>query len=427
MLSKLLNHDEAEVYAYLHKNLDPAITMAIDVAKFPGLKEKTIEKIEGCFRYKFITIFQDKLKTEWHTLHKVFSTIGKIWKLLSYQIDLIKDTILTASLLIIIGGPAALYHFPTNFSSVIVIIFAGTIIVPLLMSSIQLVIQNPYLIFLFSRTTLKFNKWMMNCVCLILSPFNHILLELNFKEANDKVISLSKEFYEDEENNVLKHVDDCKMIKFQLVEILKLNFGLETLYQFVLQLILLLFTRTSTPTIGGLESFFEKNTFFGIQFDPMIILSISAAWSLKTCILLHVKAVRVEKGFFRFKPTIIVLLWAFFGTIRRVGSLVAYFSPSMGLFSLLHHWQAENLPFTARLEMTNTANNSNDIVNAKVSLYNMTEEISWPSLDRWNYDDPQHPLPPPYSMYTGLSLQQTFVWFIGLFIFQIFLLLGVKV
>ena len=66
-------------------------------------------------------------------------------------------------------------------------------------------------------------------------------------------------------------------------------------------------------------------------------------------------------------------------------------------------------------------------MNAKINLYNMTEEVSWSSLDRWNYDDPQHPLPPPYSMYTGLSLQHTFVWFIGLFIFQIFLLLGVKV
>ena len=212
-----------------------------------------------------------------------------------------------------------------------------------------------------------------------------------------------------------------------MVEILKLHFGLETLYQFVLQLILLLFTRTSTPTTGGLESFFEKNTFFGIQFDPMVILSISAVWSLKTCILLHVKAVRVEKGFFRFKPTIIVFFWAFFGIIRRVGSLVAYFSPSLGLFSLLHHWQAENMPFTARLEMANFANNSNDIMNAKINLYNMTEEVSWSSLDRWNYDDPQHPLPPPYSMYTGLSLQHTFVWFIALFILQIFLLLGVKV
>ena len=32
----------------------------------------------------------------------------------------------------------------------------------------------------------------------------------------------------------------------------------------------------------------------------------------------------------------------------------------------------------------------------------------WTSLDRWDYSDPSHPIPPDYSLYTGLSLGATF-------------------
>ena len=200
---------------------------------------------------------------------------------------------------------------------------------------------------------------------------------------------------------------------------------METLYQVALSIVLLLFTRTETPTTVGLESFFEKNTFLGFKASPSTIITISVIWSLKTCVFLHVKSIRVEKkGFCGFKTTCGALFpWAVFATTRKVASIVIFFVPSLGLFSLLHHWQAENIPFKARLDM---AKKSHDITHDNIELYNMTKTISWSTLDRWTYDDMKHPKAPPYTLYTGLSLKHTLVAFIGISILQMLLMLVVK-
>ena len=44
----------------------------------------------------------------------------------------------------------------------------------------------------------------------------------------------------------------------------------------------------------------------------------------------------------------------------------------------------------------------------KIGLYNLTETIMWTDLDRWNYTDIHDPQPPPYSLYTLMSLRNTF-------------------
>ena len=203
---------------------------------------------------------------------------------------------------------------------------------------------------------------------------------------------------------------------------------METLYQVALQIVLLFFTQTNTPTTGGLESFFAKKTFLGLEIDPTWILVIFVGLSLKSCIFQHIKAVSAEKGFFGLKAKLAVFAWAVFATIRKVASIVCFFTPSLGLFNLLHHWQAENTPFKARLEESQKLIN-NDVQHfqtEKIELYNMTEEVSWASLDRWDYQDPEHPTPPPYSIYTGISLQHTFFAFMGLIILQILMLVIVK-
>ena len=61
-----------------------------------------------------------------------------------------------------------------------------------------------------------------------------------------------------------------------------------------------------------------------------------------------------------------------------------------------------------------------------VELYNMTEQVLWSDIDRWNYDDTDQPLPPNYTIYTGLTLAQSFMAFIAIFVVHFFGLLIVK-
>ncbi len=117
--------------------------------------------------------------------------------------------------------------------------------------------------------------------------------------------------------------------------------GAEVFYQVPLQVLLLLVAVSKTSTTGGLEAFFKQTSFMGITMDSQAALALSVSWSLRTCMALHLKSIAAEKGFIK----ITVFLWGGFATLRRVLTIVAYFIPSLGLFSILYHWRAEKTPY----------------------------------------------------------------------------------
>ena len=92
------------------------------------------------------------------------------------------------------------------------------------------------------------------------------------------------------------------------------------------------------------------DSFLGLPVTPTQFLTISLISSLLSTIFKSIKMIKLEKGFLRFKPKLMVGIWSGFAAIRKVSSIVAFFTPSLGLFSILHHWQYENIPFKVRLE-----------------------------------------------------------------------------
>ena len=168
--------------------------------------------------------------------------------------------------------------------------------------------------------------------------------------------------------------------------------GIEVFYQIGLQIVLLLLTLTDTATVGGLETFFQQDskilqidfspkTIWRIDFSPKTIIVISVLWSLKTAILLHVKILSMEKGFFGFKAKTAAFLWGLVASVRRVLGIVAFFIPCLGLMNLLWHWLGEQFPFSARkaqvmrLGLTPSPDE-------KIELFRMKEEFLWADLDR---------------------------------------------
>ena len=97
--------------------------------------------------------------------------------------------------------------------------------------------------------------------------------------------------------------------------------------------------------------------------------------------------------------------------------MICLFIPSLGLFSILYHSKAEQIPFYIW-------NRHNRTQNDKIVLYGLKETVLWGELDRWDYTtnstNPGVGTPPHYSLYTGLSLQWTFILFFFLSGAQIF-------
>ena len=65
----------------------------------------------------------------------------------------------------------------------------------------------------------------------------------------------------------------------------------------------------------------------------------------------------------------------------------------------------------------------------KIELRGLRETVLWGELDRWDYTDPQEPggTPPPYSIYTFLTLGQSFTMFLILMGLHTLAMLVVKI
>ena len=132
------------------------------------------------------------------------------------------------------------------------------------------------------------------------------------------------------------------------VQHLNIELGVEIFYQVPLQATLLLLATTTTPTTGGLETLFTKDSMFGVPVDPKIALGLSVAKSIFSCVNLHLKTIVVEKVFVPFTSKMFIWTWGLFATLRRILSIVTYFIPFFGLLDILNHWKAEHIPFWIR-------------------------------------------------------------------------------
>ena len=141
---------------------------------------------------------------------------------------------------------------------------------------------------------------------------------------------------------------------------------------------------------------FDNSSNWG-SFNSLLFV-VSIALGLLGCISRQVKRIKVEKGFLKFSTALILHLWASCAALRRVVSTVVFFVPAMGLLSILNHWKAEQIPFGAAQSVRSTS---------RVDLYNETEELLWRDISRWNTDNPDHPTPPSYTLYTSMTLETT--------------------
>ena len=133
-------------------------------------------------------------------------------------------------------------------------------------------------------------------------------------------------------------------------------------------------------------------------------MAVSISWSLLSCIRLHTKLISLEKGFCKITSKIFIFIWGTFANLRRVLSLISLFIPSLGLFDILHHWKWEQLPSQVRL---NYAERGFMTPDDKISLHGLNQTIYWTQYDRWDYTG-EAPSPPPYSIYTLMTLRETF-------------------
>ena len=395
-------NDEGEVVCCLHNNLTPELFDLVMGVIDPGFVARKIPSLK-----KFLV---------WSDEHKYVIGVRNIWTLISHQLDIFKDSLIALTILTLIGGPNTLLDFPRKFTSVVTFSFSLSIIIPLLLCSIGILTEDPTVMLTpFTTSNWPRLRYFLPIQIIFLSFFNSALLANAYQQ---NVARRERERGEEVYATLL----EARRIKWQHMKFLRTELGLENFYQLPIQICLLLFAFTKTKTTGGLDIFFSTSTFLGI--DAKVMFGLSSVWSFKQCVSKHIECIEYEKVFLPSKSKALVFLWGLAATAKRILAVVGFFLPCLGLFDTLHHWRAEQTPFTTRRER---AEDGLVMVNDTLDLHGLEEKVFWRELDRTDWTDSEYPQFPPYDLYTGLGLTGYFLSFLLLLFLHLITVLAVKI
>ena len=249
-MEEVHNGKVADVKLYIKNNLDLPNAKTLLEDTFPGIVRRKLECIEK---------LTDKIdKTGWS-----FWIFRKVKNIASIYVDMSKDMLLMVTILIIIGGPTSLYYFPTKLTTGVVLCLFGTIILPLICTSLlhteeEIEMEKDLSL---SRRLLKY------LTSLIISPIRPLLLSI----ANDenKAEKKNKILYEKYRDDVLKLNKNGETTRRNYARFIRIDLGLQVFFQLSGQIIYLLLSSTNSPTTGGLEQMFKKTS------DALLALSVA--------------------------------------------------------------------------------------------------------------------------------------------------------
>ena len=321
-------------------------------------------------------------------------------------IDLTKDISITITLIILLGEDT-LTVSPTAFPSVVVMCLIVSIVLPLFLSSLQLARDHPDIIYGENFYKLSRRRQVLGRIGIVLMAFINPALFIKAYESNQEKLK-----FQDLKDKKYEEIKKIKMkgeiIQRQYVKYIRTELGFEAIFQIALQIILLLQAQTSSSTVTGLETVFGKSSSVSIDADTLIILSI--LWSIKTCVTLHLKAADIEKTHLRIWSKIGLVLISLFCSCARLLSIITFFTPFIGLFDLLNHYKAEQIPFAPSIREDFKGNST------------------WGEIDRWTFEDETDPgTPPGYNRYTLFTLAESVQLFGILFLLHFLAVFMVKV
>ena len=217
-LEKIYHHDRAEIFSFLHKNMDPIIMENVINRQFPGFAKEFIANIKEKFMMFDERIFAAK------------DTLTRLLMIELEYLDILKDSFIAISLYYIVGGYQAILDFPTHFSIIVVLCMFTTVVVPIFFATLHLVVHNPFMVFNFDSSHKIKGKWkklFMTFSCCILSFLNPILLVNAYESAKEKSKSMAKSM----DRNIITQLRHTQNIKMQWLSFLKIELGIKIFFK----------------------------------------------------------------------------------------------------------------------------------------------------------------------------------------------------
>merc|ERR1719264_75044 len=275
---------------------------------------------------------------------------------LSY-VDIVRDT----ALLIIITKFGFFSDDITLFPNVVILLLLGTVTVPTFISAIQTSTRHPLTVFEFSVwNNLRINPpgwWKMLFIrlpvffCYIFVPAILINNKEKAKLKRQQLEEKGKEEFETKEGIVTnKTLEEQEQIEAYLDEVRKSHLifkrneaALELVVQQSIQLTMLLLSKTIYPSATGLQGIFKSDS-------GDVLLMLSVCWSFKSCVSSFLKIHSEQKARMLSGASKAVLGFrALLFSVTRIGCIVAFFGPFLGLGDCMAHWYAEGIKLDPEL------------------------------------------------------------------------------
>ena len=207
------------------------------------------------------------------------------------------------------------------------------------------------------------------------------------------------------------------------------EFGVEMFLQLSIQIIVLFLSSSESATQSGLESVFSED---GNQTE--LFLYISILWAFKTCgwSYLKIKS-EVKVSFLSTTAKSLLTVRGLLVVVTRVFCIVAFFTPFFGLFSILAHWKSEQISLDLMFRNDAKMNQTFPPLNIQNAIFSYWDEetdifesINFSALYRSDYSEAGNPIPPKYSVYTLVCLQEAYFIFWCLIFLQSICMVLVK-
>ena len=234
----------------------------------------------------------------------------------------------------------------------IVLLLVLTIFIPQQLAALRLASNSPQDLHVSKKIT-------FTLLLLIGAPLLMYYHKLEFMHIDEK----SKVNPKDEANN-LKWAKKKQVMSSHV----KLELGLETIYQLAGQFILLGLAYTDTATNESFPILFKKENIF--------FLVASTVYSFISCVNSHLTAISACRERFPFKSKMVAAAYSFCGCTTRVLALVMYFAVPLGLFNLLRHLQGEQYPWHPDLVYNFVGPNATGTISVGKEI------IEWADIDR---------------------------------------------
>ena len=136
-----------------------------------------------------------------------------------------------------------------------------------------------------------------------------------------------------------------KCLEEEILRHTRLHLGLETIFQVTTDAVLLLYAQSTTRARQGLSSLFDKNTnfFMGFSLPPELVIGTLLAINFLSFIKVQMNG--MIEGYasnYSILGKVVLIISIVCATLVRIASMTLYFTPTLGLFDLLRHYQGKN-------------------------------------------------------------------------------------